>query len=101
MERIMTKIHALLVSAALAIGMAAPASAGVNDPEVIIYRFPGVFDTTLTARTGVATSFHCTNFSGAPEIIRFVTRDAAGTLKSNQTVPINHLATATISTHVT
>src|SRR4051812_28039157 len=42
MERIMKTIQSLLVSAALAIGMAAPASAGVNDPEVIIYRFPGV-----------------------------------------------------------
>src|SRR5262249_29693543 len=95
MERIMTKIQALVVSAALAIGMAGPAVAGVNDPEIIIYRFPGVLDTSLT----VATVFVCTNFSGVDENIRFVTRESDGTLKSNATITVSHLGTGAGSTH--
>ena len=90
----MKQIQALVVSAALAIGMAAPASAGVNDPEVIIYRFPGVAD-----NGNVATAFHCTNFSGADEIIRFVTRNGPGNLTQNKTTVINHLETRTAVTH--
>jgi len=96
----MTKIQALVVSAAVAIGMAAPASAGVNDPEIIIYRFPGVLNLG-NANSGVATSFHCTNFSGANENIRFVTRGVDGSLLTNLVFPITHLATLTTSTHDT
>jgi len=97
----MTKIQALVVSAALAIGMAAPVSAGVNDPEVLIYRFSGVLDDGGLNNAGVATSFHCTNFSGATENIRVVIRDAVGGLKGNVPLPVDHLATRTISTHGT
>jgi hypothetical protein len=59
----MKTIQSVLVSAALAIAMAAPAGAATTDPEVIIYRFPGVFDSGGAAGTGSATVFHCTNFS--------------------------------------
>jgi hypothetical protein len=94
----MKKIQSMLVSAALAIGMASPASAGVNDPEVIIYRFPGVVDDALK---GSATAFHCTNFSGATENVRFVTRNYDGALKSNLTFTPDHLQTRTAVTHST
>src|SRR3954451_5269262 len=97
----MTKIQALVVSAALAIGIAAPAVAGTSDPEVIIYRFPGVRDDAAGSFTGVATVFHCTNFSGATETIRFVTRGTGGDLKTNSTLAIIHLATKTAVTHAT
>jgi hypothetical protein len=97
----MTKIQALVVSAVLAIGMAAPAVAGVNDPEVIIYRFPGVTDSGGGINTGIATVFHCTNFSGAPENIRFVTRDFSGNLANNSSFSIVHLQSVTVSTHNT
>ena len=90
-----------LVLSAIMMGMAAPATAAVDDPEVIIYRFPGVRDDGGAANTGVATSFHCTNFSGVPENIRFVTRDFDGTLKSNFFLPVSHLSTLTASTHFT
>ena len=96
---VMTKIHALVVSAALAIGMAAPASAATTDPEVLIYRFPGVTDDGGGSFVGVATVFHCTNFSGATETIRYVTRDVDGTLKSNATITIRHLDSRTAVTH--
>jgi len=97
----MTKIQTLVVSAALAIGMAAPAVAGVNDPEIIVYRFPGVRDDGLGVNTGVATVFQCTNFSGATENIRFVTRDQDGTLKTNMLTAVNHLSSTTAVTHFT
>src|SRR5262249_30373967 len=100
MERIMKMIQWLMVSATLAIGMATPASAGTNDPEIIIYRFPGVRDNGGNPGAGVATVFHCTNFSGATENIRFATRDAGGTLGSNMTILIDHLTTRNASTHL-
>ena len=100
MERIMTKIQALVVSAAVAMGMAAPAQAGVNDPEIIIYRFPGVRDVPPPFGN-VATVFHCTNFSGATENVRFVTRNFDGSLPSNKSIAIPHLQTKTANTHDT
>src|SRR5262245_61135683 len=100
MERIM-KISLAVVSAVLAVGTAVPAFAGVNDPEVIIYRFPGVFDSGHATNIGVATTFHCTNFSGATENVRFVTRAFNGDLLSNVASNIAHLSTMTASTHGT
>src|SRR3954466_14445552 len=97
----MKKIQGLVLSAALAIAMAAPASAAPTDPEVLIYRFPGVRDNGGGDNTGVATVFHCTNFSGATENIRFVTRGFSGVLLSNLGLGINHLSTLTASTHIT
>src|SRR5262249_1612611 len=100
MELIMTKISLAVVSAALAIGMAAPAVAGGNDPEVLIYRIPGVRDDGSDTNFGVATAFHCTNFSGVNENIRLVTRDPIATLKSNVLSLIGHLFTGTFVTHL-
>jgi len=94
----MKTVQRLVVSAALAIGMAAPASAATTDPEVIIYRFPGVAQVTAQS---ISTVFHCTNFSGATETIRFVTRNFDGSLQTNITASIDHLATKTASTRIT
>jgi hypothetical protein len=85
--------------AAIALGMGAPASAAVGGPEVIIYRFPGVFDDGGGFQAGTATVFHCTNFSGVTETVRFVTRDDAGILRQNNTIDIPHLETKTAATH--
>src|SRR5262245_28870654 len=90
--------HSMIAAMGLALVLPMPANADVNDPEVIIYRFPGVRDDVTT---GVATVFHCTNFSGVTESVRLVTRDTDGSLKSNGSVPINHLVTKSFSTHST
>ena len=90
-----------LVLSALMAGMAAPASAGVNDPEVIIYRFPGVLDNGFPSNMGRATAFHCTNFSGVPETIRVAVRDLDGNLVSNFPATTAHLQTKTFTTHIT
>jgi len=97
----MTKISSAVVSAALAIGMATPASAATSDPEVIVYRFPGVTDSGSGPGFGVATVFHCTNFSGVDENIRFATRRNDGQLVSNKVFIFPHLSTGTLSTHIT
>jgi len=94
----MKKFQALIVSV-LAIAMATPASAGVNDPEVIIYRFPGVRDDGGVTFVGIATVFSCTNFSGAIETVRFVTRDAGTSIKTNTPFSVSHLDTLTAPTH--
>jgi hypothetical protein len=94
----MKKIQALIVLA-LAIGIVAPASAAQSDPEVIIYRFPGVTDDGGASSVGVATVFHCTNFSGTQEIIRLVTRSTIGDLVNNSPFLVRHLQTQMIATH--
>ena len=69
--------------------------------ELILYRFPGVIDNGGAANTGVATSFHCTNFSGVIETLRIVVRNWDGGDVANYSVAITHLATITFSTHFT
>ena len=93
----MKAIHWII---AAAFAFVQPAEAGVNDPEVIIYRFPGVLDDGSSFNAGVATVFHCTNFSGVNENIRFVTRSNIGTLIQNSTIVIIHLGTRTAVTHL-
>ena len=93
----MQAIHWIIAAAAFA--FVQPASAATTDPEVIIYRFPGVLDDGGESDAGLATVFHCTNFSGATETVRFVTRNFDGALKSNATYTLDHLATKTASTH--
>src|SRR5262249_6249356 len=98
-EVAMKAIHWTIAAAALA--FVQPAQAAQSDPEVIIYRFPSVTDDGSGPGFGVATVFHCTNFSGATENIRFVTRDTFGVLVQNNTILINHLSSRTASTHDT
>ena len=95
----MKNIQSRVVLTALAIGMAGPASAAQSDPEVIIYRFPGVRDDGGASNIGIATVFHCSNFSGALENVRLVTRNNNGTLLTNNSEPVGHLQTLTVSTH--
>ena len=95
----MKAIHSMIAAAALS--FVQPAHAGVNDPEVIIHRFPGVTDSGNAVSPGVATAFHCTNFSGVTETLRFVTRNFNTGIASNNTVAIDHLATITAATHLT
>ena len=89
------------IIAAVALSFVEPTQAAQSDPEVIIYRFPGVLDNGGASNTGLATSFHCTNFSGAAENIRFVTRAGFGPLLTNVVFGIVHLGTLTVSTHET
>jgi len=95
----MKKLRPVFVSAALAIAMAAPASAGVNDPEVILYRFIGVADNGNAGGTGISTAIICTNFSGETQNVRFVTRDRPGGLLNNVVFVLNHLATVVAGTN--
>jgi len=75
--------------------------AGINDPEVIIYRGAGVVDTGGGDFSGNATAFHCTNFSGVNENIRFVLRNSNGGLLANTAFTVPHLNTGTVVTKQT
>jgi hypothetical protein len=97
----MKAIHSIIAAAAFAFVLPAPADAAQGDPEVIIYRVPGVRDNGGASFQGTATCIHCTNFSGVSETIRFATRQSDGTLISNVTDPIDHLETRTVCTHRT
>src|SRR5262245_52594046 len=96
-EDVMKAIHWIIAAAALA--FVQPVQAATTDPEVIIYRFPGVFDDGSATGLGTATVFHCTNVSGVNETIRFVTRGASGALITNVTADISHLQTLSVGTH--
>ena len=58
----MKAIHWMIAALGFAFVLAAPADAAVSDPEVIIYRFPGVYDSGHGANAGVATTFHLHEF---------------------------------------
>jgi hypothetical protein len=90
----MKSLRCMIAVAALAFTV--PAQAGINDPEVIIYRVSSVLDDGMS--NGTATSFHCTNFSGVNEIVRIVVRDQVSTIKANQPFNVPHLNTFTAST---
>jgi hypothetical protein len=87
----MKAIHWIIAAAAFA--FVQPVQAATTDPEVIIYRFPGVHDDGGATDVGVATVFFCTNFSGVIETVRFVTRQSNSTLAGNSIVGIGHLST--------
>src|SRR5262245_13388571 len=96
---VMKTYYGMVAVAGILFGLAA-ATAGTSDPEVIIYRFPGVYDDGGPTNNGVATVFHCTNFSGVTENVRMVTRGSDGAVKTNVGAQINHLATRTFATHI-
>jgi len=97
----MKAMHWTIAAAALTFVQPTPASAAPTDPEVLIYRFPGVLDDGAALNVGTATVFHCTNFSGAVETMRLVTRNALGQLLSNFPTSFDHLQTIALSTHQT
>jgi len=72
----------------------------IGDAEVILYRFTGVHDNGGASGTGVATTFHCTNFSGTGESIRIVVRDSVAGVVANTAITASHLQTKTFTTHV-
>ena len=79
----------------------AGAPLAITDPLKLIYRVSGVADNGGGANAGVATAFHCTNFSQVTETISFVVRNFDGTKKADQSFALASLATGTASTHIT
>ena len=95
----MKAIHSMIAALGPAFVCPAPADAGQFDPEVIIYRFPGVKDDGGANLVGVATVINCTNFSGATEVIRYVVRDDESAIRFNSTALVIHLTTVAAVTH--
>jgi len=88
----MKSLRCLIAAAALAFMV--PAQAGINDPEVILYRVSGVVD----VNSGWATIFFCTNFSGVTETLRVVVRSPSAALMANVPVSIAHLNSVALAT---
>jgi len=97
----MKALRWIIVVAGMALALPTQAPGGFGDAEEILYRVSGVRDNGGADNTGVATSFHCTNFSGVFETIRFVIRGANATVLANTALGLNHLETGTMSTHPT
>ena len=83
----MKSIHSKIATMALVLGFPAAATAAVGDPEIILYRVTGIH------ANGGQTQLICTPFSGVTENIRFVTREADGTLVDNQVFAVPHANT--------
>src|SRR5262245_24709355 len=73
----------------------------VGGPLGLIYAVNGVRDNGAGSNVGVATVFHCTNFSTTSEQIQFVMRHFDGTVFVNTTLVVASASTTTISTHNT
>ena len=90
-----------VAAAAFVASVQAPdrALGAAGDPEVVIYRFSGVLDDGSGFDAGVATAFHCTNFSGATETVRIVVRGNSAVMAANAATDVAHLNTQTFATH--
>jgi hypothetical protein len=73
---------------------AAPLATG--DPLKVLYRISGITD-----KAGVATSFHCSNFSGVTESMTLVVRNFNGTVLANTSFSMAPSQTKTVSTRGT
>src|SRR5688572_26541600 len=78
-----------------------PVEAATTDPMRNIYRVSGVRDNGGGVNSGVATSFHCTNFGPVTEKIKFIVRDKHGSVVGGRTVNVDSNETFTASTHHT
>src|SRR5262245_14756797 len=96
------RVIALLgVVAGMVLAEAAPAKAQAMQ---LLYIYSGVTDNGAAANVGVATSFHCSNFSGADQSVQVVVFANTGTLLANVTRVISNSGTGgtqTFSTHQT
>jgi hypothetical protein len=70
-------------------------------PQQIIYRVSGVRDDGQGPQLGVATSFHCTNWSNLPEKLAISVYNFNGTLARARSFIVNSHHTFTVSTHET
>jgi len=73
----------------------------LSDPQTIVYRTSGVRDNGGAINTGVATSFHCTNYGNVSELVRIKIFNFNGTNVSDNTFTVPSKRTHTASTHGT
>lgn len=107
MKLVTTGVVFLLAVSGASVGQAtdrrAPAASG---PEAfpaltLIYLAAGVRDSGSAENVGVATTFHCSNFSPAIQQIKIQLRQYNGTVSANSTFNVGAADTLTKSTHLT
>jgi len=92
-----TTLSAILLTAALA----QPAAAITFPSLTTIYVGTGVRDDGGGSNVGIATTFICSNVSGASAQVRFLVLSVNGTVVTNHTATVLHGGTYTASTHST
>ena len=90
-----------IAATALALTLVQPASAITFSKLTTIYVGSGVIDSGNSANTGLATSIHCSNVSGAAVQVRSLVLRHNGTLAGSLTASLSHGATFVFSTHLT
>jgi hypothetical protein len=85
--------------AAAPLAGAIPAHA--QTPNTLLYLYSGLRDNGGASQTGVASTVHCSNFSGVTVAVQFLVFNFDGTVKANVTFSIPNSATRTASTHAT
>ena len=94
-------MNKLFVAAALAAALAQPASAITFPSLTTIYVGAGVKDDGSATNLGLASTFICSNVSGAPATIRYLVLNGGGAVAGQLSFLVQHGATNTVSTHNT
>jgi hypothetical protein len=63
-----------------------------------LYLFPGLFDNGGAGQMGVASAFHCSNFSGTLQTVQVVVYNYNGTIVANMSALIDAASTFTFAT---
>ena len=94
--------ESLLTLAFAAIPLAASPALATTFPSLTtIYVGSGVRDDGGGADTGLATTFHCSNVSGADANLRFLVLRSTGAIAGQATAAVAHGGSLTVSTHFT
>jgi hypothetical protein len=95
-----TTFHSSSLKALALLGFiaAAPVAVAQNQLPYYLYLFPGVFDNGGGGQLGVASAFHCSNFSGTPQTVQVVVYNYNGTIVTNMSALIGAASTFTFAT---
>src|SRR5262249_18746715 len=96
------KIGKWIVAAAL-IGFALPARAATTDPMKVLYVWSGARDSGESVEAGVASTIHCSSFSGTSELLQIAVKNGSGVsvTVTGPSFSIPSGGTLTFSTHPT
>jgi hypothetical protein len=78
---------------------ATPVAVAQNQPlPYYLYLFPGLFDNGGAGQMGVASAFHCSNFTSTPQTVQVVVYNYNATIVANMSALIGTASTFTFAT---
>jgi hypothetical protein len=99
MKLFRTTFRSSSLKALALLGFIAAAPAAVAQNQLFpLYVFPGLFDNGGAGQMGVASVFHCSNFSAAPQTVQVVVFNYNATLVANMSALIGSTSTFTFAT---